>query len=53
VVATKADRLSNNQLNKSLAQLRREHEVEQVLAVSAKTRMGLSDLWIYMRQAIH
>ena len=51
VVATKADRLSNNQLNRSLAQLRREHEVERVLAVSAKTKMGLSDLWISMQQA--
>ena len=51
VVATKADRLSNNQLNRSLAQLRREHEVERVLAVSAKTRMGLSDLWTSMQQA--
>src|SRR5689334_15182813 len=51
VVATKADRLSNNQLNKSLAQLRREHGVERVLAVSAKTKVGLSDLWTSMRQA--
>jgi GTP-binding protein len=52
VVATKADRLSNNQLNKSLAQLRREHQVDWILAVSAKTKMGLSELWTSMRKAM-
>ncbi|HWC17096.1 MAG TPA: ribosome biogenesis GTP-binding protein YihA/YsxC [Terriglobales bacterium] len=51
VVATKADRLSNNQLSRSLAQLRREHAVERILPVSAKTKMGLSDLWAHIRQA--
>ena len=50
LVATKADRLSNNQLSKSLAQLRREHEVENIIPVSAKTKMGLADLWTYIRQ---
>lgn len=53
LVATKADRLSNNKLSTSLAQLRREHEVERVLPVSAKTKMGLSDLWMYIEQATH
>jgi len=45
VVATKADRLSSNQLNPALAKLRREHEVEQVLPVSAKTGLGIAELW--------
>jgi GTP-binding protein len=45
LVATKSDRLSANQLNKSLAQLRREHEVERILPVSAKTKKGMSELW--------
>lgn len=45
LVATKSDRLSANQLNKSLAQLRREHEVERLIPVSAKTRKGMSELW--------
>jgi GTP-binding protein len=51
VVGTKSDRLSSNQLNKSLAQLRREHQVENILAVSAKTRAGLVELWRKMREA--
>jgi len=45
VVATKADRLSPNQLNKALAGLRREHEVEEILPVSAKTGAGITELW--------
>ena len=45
LVATKSDRLSSNQLNKSLAQLRREHEVQRITPVSAKTRKGMSELW--------
>ncbi|HVH87453.1 MAG TPA: ribosome biogenesis GTP-binding protein YihA/YsxC [Terriglobales bacterium] len=45
VVATKADRLSNNQLSKSLGQLRREHQVERIVPVSAKTKMGIPELW--------
>jgi GTP-binding protein len=51
VVATKADRLSSNQLNKALAQLRRDHQVEHILPVSAKTRMGLTELWQQIRKA--
>jgi GTP-binding protein len=51
VVATKADRLSSNQLNKALAQLRREHQVERILPVSAKTGMGLAELWQQIRKA--
>ena len=45
VVATKADRLSSNQLNKALAGLRREHQVEEILPVSAKTGAGIAELW--------
>ena len=45
LVATKSDRLSANQLNKSLAQLRREHEVERIVPVSAKTKKGMPELW--------
>ena len=44
VVATKADRLSSNQLNKALAGLRREHQVEEILPVSAKTGAGITEL---------
>jgi GTP-binding protein len=45
VVGTKADRLSNNVLGKSLAALKREHGVDEVLPVSAKTDAGTKALW--------
>jgi GTP-binding protein len=45
VVGTKADRLSNNVLAKSLATLKREHGVDEVLPVSAKTDAGTKALW--------
>jgi GTP-binding protein len=45
VVGTKSDRLSNNVLAKSLAALKREHEVDEVLPVSANTEAGTKALW--------
>ena len=45
VVGTKADKLSNNALAKSLAALKREHEVEEVLPISARTEAGTKALW--------
>src|SRR5271163_1211639 len=45
VVGTKADRLSNNVLAKSLAVLKREHGVEEVLPVSTKNDAGVKKLW--------
>jgi GTP-binding protein len=48
VVGTKADRLSNNALAKSIAALKREHGVDEVLAVSAKTDAGTKALWSRM-----
>ena len=45
VVGTKADRLSNNVLAKSLAALKREHEVDEILPVSAKTDAGTKAIW--------
>ena len=45
VVGTKADRLSNSALAKSLTALKREHEVDDVLPVSAKTTAGVKALW--------
>jgi GTP-binding protein len=45
VVGTKADRLSNNVLAKSLAVLKREHGVEEVLPVSTKNAAGIKALW--------
>lgn len=45
VVATKTDRLSSNQLNKALAYLKREYQVDRILACSAKTKSGIAELW--------
>lgn len=45
VVGTKADKLSNNVLAKSVAALKREHGVDEVLTVSAKTDAGTKALW--------
>jgi len=45
VVGTKADRLSNSALAKSLAALKQEHAIDEVLAVSAKTGAGAKALW--------
>jgi GTP-binding protein len=48
VIATKADRVGNK-LHASLAALKRELEVEQVLPYSVKTGMGHDDLWKAIR----
>jgi GTP-binding protein len=47
VIATKADRISNNQLRKSLASLSRELAVEakDIIPFSAKSRVGHTALW--------
>lgn len=45
VVGTKADRVSKNVLGKSLAALRKTHEVDEVLAVSAEKGDGIGELW--------
>jgi GTP-binding protein len=51
LVATKADRLSSNQLKKAMADLRNEHQVERIIACSAKTRDGIAELWAHIRAA--
>jgi GTP-binding protein len=45
VVGTKADKLSNNQLAKSVAALKKAHEVEEILPVSAEKSTGVGKLW--------
>ena len=49
VVATKADRISKNALNNSLRTLSKELGVQQVLAYSAKTHAGRTELWKAIR----
>ena len=48
VVGTKADRISNNVLAKSLAALKREHDVAEILPISAKTDAGIKPLWSHL-----
>jgi len=45
VVGTKADRVSGNVLSKSIAALKREHGVHEILPISAKTDAGIKTLW--------
>lgn len=45
VVATKVDRLSGNQRTRNLAALKSGLELEEILAVSAKTGAGMKELW--------
>ncbi len=49
VVATKADKLSANKLRNALAALAGAHGVEAILAYSARTGAGRSELWREIR----
>lgn len=53
VVATKADRISGNQLRTSLQKLSEQLGVprERIIAFSSKTRTGLDELWRVIRAA--
>lgn len=53
VVATKADRISGNQLKTSLQKLSQQLGVpsERVIPFSSKTRMGMEELWRVIRVA--
>ena len=45
VAATKVDRLSGNERTRNLAALKKGLELDEVLAVSAKTGYGIGELW--------
>jgi GTP-binding protein len=49
VVGTKADRISGNERSKSAAALKRGLDVEELLLCSAKTELGLKELWARLR----
>ena len=49
VVATKSDRLSNNQLNNTLRKLGQEYPAARLLPYSAKTGSGKDELWKRIR----
>lgn len=52
IVATKADRLSSNQLRNSLQTLKQEYPMARVVAYSAKTGAGREELWQEIRLAV-
>jgi GTP-binding protein len=49
VVATKADRLSGNGRAKAIADLMRGLEIDELLLCSARTELGLKELWARIR----
>jgi GTP-binding protein len=51
LVATKSDRMSNNQLNSALRTLAKEYPAARLLPYSAKTGAGREELWKQIRQA--
>ena len=51
LVATKSDRLSNNQLHNALRTLTQEYPAARPLPYSAKTGAGRDELWKQIRQA--
>lgn len=55
VVATKADRISKNQLRTSLAKLAEQLQVspDQIVPFSAKARIGYDELWRVIRGTAH
>jgi GTP-binding protein len=51
VVATKSDRLSNNQLSGALRTLTEQHRMADLVPFSAKSGAGREELWKRIRQA--
>ncbi|HMF55739.1 MAG TPA: ribosome biogenesis GTP-binding protein YihA/YsxC [Pyrinomonadaceae bacterium] len=52
VVATKSDKLSNNELRKNLERARRALSVEKVIAYSAATGRGREEVWRTIEEKI-
>jgi GTP-binding protein len=52
VVATKSDKLSNNELRKSIERVRRVMSAERVIAYSATTGRGREEVWRLIDEAI-
>ena len=51
VVATKIDRLSGNERTRNLAALKKAHQIDEILPISAKTGYGIKDLWGKIEEA--
>ncbi|HEX8494786.1 MAG TPA: ribosome biogenesis GTP-binding protein YihA/YsxC [Pyrinomonadaceae bacterium] len=52
VVATKSDKLSNNELRKNMGRVRRVMNTEKVIAYSATTGQGREEVWRSIETAI-
>lgn len=52
LVATKSDRLSNNQLHNALKVLAEAYQTGSVIPFSAKTRAGRDEVWNKIRQSV-
>ncbi len=52
LIATKSDRLSNNQLGKALQGLAKAYPTATVIPFSAKTRVGRDEVWKKIRQSV-
>ncbi len=53
IVATKADKLSRNELHKSLAAARKQFEGVSIIAYSAQSGRGRDELWYTINNAIN
>jgi GTP-binding protein len=53
VVATKSDKMSNNQLKNTLRTLTEEYPATRLIPYSAKTGAGRDELWKRIRQEAH
>lgn len=51
VVATKVDKLSGNERTRNLAALKKGHELDEILAVSARTGCGVKEIWARIEEA--
>ncbi len=51
VVATKVDRLSGNARTRNLAELKKGLDVDEILPLSAKTGIGVKELWTRVEAA--
>jgi GTP-binding protein len=51
VVATKVDRLSGNERVRNLAALKKGHELDEILPVSARSGYGVKELWSRIESA--
>jgi GTP-binding protein len=52
VVATKSDKLSNNELNRSIVQTRKQIPASKVISYSARTGRGRDQLWSEIAEAV-